>query len=107
MSTPQKKVEPIPAEYAGITPYLSINGAAAAVEFYKQAFGATEIMRLPGADGKLGHAEIKIGSALVMLADEAPEYGSLSPKTLGGSPVRLHMYVEDVDAFFEKAVAHG
>jgi PhnB protein len=107
MSTPQKKVEPMPAEYPGVTPYLSVNDAAAAIEFYKKGFGATEVMRLPGPDGKLGHAEIRIGSALVMLADEFPDYGNLSPKTLGGSAVRLHMYVEDVDAFFEKAVAAG
>ena len=107
MSTPQKKVNPIPAEYAGITPYLSVKGAAEAIEFYKKAFGATEMMRLPNPDGTLGHAEIKIGDALIMLADEYPDYGNLSPKTLGGSSVRLHMYVEDVDAFFEKAVAAG
>ena len=107
MSTPQKKVNPIPADYAGITPYLSVKGAAAAIEFYKKAFGAIELMRLPGPDETLGHAEIKIGDALVMLADEYPDYGNLSPKTLGGSSVRLHMYVEDVDAFFEKAVAAG
>jgi len=107
MSTPQKKVNPIPADYAGITPYLSVKGAADAIEFYKKAFGAIEMMRLPNPDGTLGHAEIKIGNALVMLADEYPDYGNLSPKTLGGSSVRLHMYVEDVDAFFEKAVAAG
>ena len=107
MSTPQKKVNPIPADYPGITPYLSVKGAADAIEFYKKAFGAIEIMRLPGPDGTIGHAEIKIGNALVMLADESPDYGNLSPKTLGGSPVRLHMYVEDVDAFFEKAIAAG
>jgi PhnB protein len=107
MSTPQKKVNPIPADYLGITPYLSVKGAADAIEFYKKAFGAIEMMRLPGPDGTLGHAEIKIGDALIMLADEYPAYGNLSPKTLGGSSVRLHMYVEDVDAFFEKAVAAG
>jgi len=107
MSTPQKKVNPIPADYSGITPYLSVKGAADAIEFYKKAFGAIEMMRLPNPDGTLGHAEIKIGNALVMLADEYPDYGNLSPKTLGGSSVRLHMYVEDVDAFFEKAVAAG
>ncbi len=107
MSTPQKKIEPMPAEYPGVTPYLSVNDAAAAIEFYKKGFGATELMRLPGPDGKLGHAEIRIGNALVMLADEYPAYGNLSPKTLGGSAVRLHMYVEDVDAFFDKAVAAG
>src|SRR6185369_3836502 len=107
MSTPQKKVEPVPAEYPGVTPYLSVNDAVAAIEFYKRGFGATEVMRLPGPDGKLGHAEINIGDALVMLADEFPEYGNLSPRTLGGSAVRLHLYVEDVDAFFAKAVAAG
>ena len=107
MSTPQKKVNPIPADYAGITPYLSVKGAADAIEFYKKAFGATEMSRLPNPDGTLGHAEIKIANALVMLADEYPAYGNLSPKTLGGSSVRLHMYVEDVDAVFEKAVAAG
>ena len=107
MSTPQKKVNPIPADYAGITPYLTVKGAAEAIDFYKKAFGAIEMMRLANPDGTLGHAEIKIGNALVMLADEYPDYGNLSPKTLGGSSVRLHMYVEDVDAFFEKAVAAG
>jgi PhnB protein len=107
MSTPQKKVEPIPKEYSGVTPYLSVNDAASAIEFYKKGFGATEIMRLPDPSGKIGHAEVKIGKALIMLADENPDYGNLSPKTLGGSAVRLHMYVENVDAFFEKAVAAG
>jgi PhnB protein len=107
MSTPQKKVEPIPAEYSGVTPYLAVNDAAAAIEFYKQGFGATEIMRLPEPSGKIGHAEVKIGNAIVMLADEHPANGHVSPATLGGSTVKLHMYVEDVDAFFEKAVAAG
>jgi PhnB protein len=107
MSTPQKKVEPIPAEYVGVTPYLAVNDAAAAIEFYKKGFGATELMRLPGPDGKIGHAEVKIGKAIVMLADEHPDAGHVSPKTLGGSTVKLHMYVEDVDAFFESAVAAG
>ena len=107
MSTPQKKVEPIPAEYAGVTPYLSVNDAAAAIEFYKQGFGATELKRLPGPDGKIGHAEVVIGKAIVMLADENPDTGHSSPQTLGGSTVKLHMYVEDVDAFFETAVAAG
>jgi len=95
MSTPQKKVEPIPAEYPGVTPYLAVNDAAAAIEFYKTAFGATELMRLPGADGRIGHAEVKIGSAIEMHADEHPDIGHVSPKTLGGSTVKLHMYVED------------
>lgn len=107
MSTPQKKVEPIPAEYPGITPYLGVKDAAAAIEFYKKAFGATERMRLDAPGGKIGHAEVAIGNTIVMLADESPEYGNLSPQTLGGSTVRLHMYVENVDAFFDKAVAAG
>ena len=107
MSTPQKQVEAIPAEYAGVTPYLSVNDAAAAIEFYKKGFGAMELMRLPAPDGKIGHAEVRIGKAIVMLADENPDTDHLSPQTLGGSTVKLHMYVEDVDAFFEKAVAAG
>ncbi|MEP6743687.1 MAG: VOC family protein [bacterium] len=107
MSTPKSKVNPIPAEYPGVTPYLSVKGGAEAIEFYKKGFGATELSRLANPDGTIGHAEIKIGNALVMLADEYPDYGNFSPKTLGGSAVRLHMYVEDVDAFFEKAVAAG
>ncbi|HVQ36410.1 MAG TPA: VOC family protein [Pyrinomonadaceae bacterium] len=107
MSTPQKKVEPIPAEYPGVTPYLAVSDAAAAIEFYKTGFGATELMRLPGPDGKIGHAEVRIGKAMVMLADEHPDTGHISPSTLGGSTVKLHMYVEDVDSFFEKAVAAG
>ncbi|MDQ5843741.1 MAG: VOC family protein [Acidobacteriota bacterium] len=107
MSTPQKKVEPIPAEYPGVTPYLAVNDAAAAIEFYKKGFGATERMRLPMPDGKIGHAEIMIGNAIVMLADEDPSAAHVSPKTLGGSTVKLHVYVEDVDAFFEKAEAAG
>ena len=107
MSTPQKKVEPIPAEYPGITPYLGVKDAAAAIEFYKKGFGATERMRLDAPDGKIGHAEVMLGNTMIMLADESPEDGNLSPQSLGGSPVRLHMYVEDVDAFFDKAVAAG
>lgn len=105
MSTPQKKVEPIPKEYSGVTPYLAVSDAAAAIEFYKQGFGARELMRLPSPDGRIGHAEIKIGEAIVMLADENPDADHISPKTLGGSTVKLHMYVEDVDQFFETAVA--
>lgn len=107
MSTVQKKVEPIPAEYPGVTPYLAVNDAAAAIEFYKSGFGATELMRLPGPDGKIGHAEVKIGNAMIMLADEHPDAGHISPRTLGGSTVKLHMYVENVDSFFEGAVAAG
>jgi len=107
MSTPQKKVEPIPKEYPGVTPYIAVNDAAAAIEFYKKGFGASELMRLPAPDGKIGHAEVKIGNAIVMLADENPDVDHVSPTTLGGSTVKLHMYVEDVDKFFETAVAAG
>src|SRR5688500_8812650 len=107
MSTPQKKVEPIPKDYPGVTPYLAVNDGAAAIEFYKKAFGATELMRLPAPNGKIGHAEVKIGNAIVMLADESSEAGHMSPPTLGGSTVKLHMYVEDVDAFFKTAEAAG
>lgn len=107
MSTPQQQVNPIPDQYPGINAYLSVNDAAAALEFYKTVFGATEILKLDAPDGKIAHAEVKIRDAILMLADENRDYGTLSPKTLGGSPVRLHMYVEDVDALFERAVAAG
>ena len=101
------KVKPIPDGYQGATPYLSTNGAAAAIEFYKKAFGAIETMRLTGPDGKVGHAEITIGAARIMLADERPEIGFPSPQKLGGSPVIIHLYVEDVDAVFSQATAAG
>jgi PhnB protein len=100
-------VKAIPDGYEGATPYLSIKGAADAIEFYKQAFGATEVMRMAEQSGRIGHAEIRIGKALVMLADEFPEMGFVSPKTLGGTPVGISLYVEDVDATVERAVAAG
>jgi PhnB protein len=100
-------VKAIPEGFEGATPYLSIKGAAAAIEFYKKAFGATETMRMAGPDGRIGHAEIKIGKANIMLADEHPEIGFLSPRTLGGSPVAIHIYVEDVDALAAQAEAAG
>jgi PhnB protein len=90
-----------------ITPHLVCAGAADAIEFYKKAFGAVEVMRLAGAKGKLMHASIKIGDASVMLVDELPEWGSSSPITLGGSPVTIHLYVPDVDAFVARAVGAG
>jgi PhnB protein len=101
------QVKAIPEGYEGATPYLSIKGAAEAIEFYKKAFGATETMRLADPSGKIGHAEIKIGKANIMLADEYPEMGFVSPKTLGGSPVTIHLYVEDVDAVASQAEAAG
>ncbi len=96
-----------PDGHDGATPYLSIKGAASAVEFYKKGFGATETMCMAGSDGKVQHAELKIGKASIMLADEFPEMGFRSPQSIGGSPVVLHVYVENVDAFLERAVAAG
>lgn len=99
-------VKPIPEGYHSITPYLCINGAAQALEYYKKAFGATELFRMEH-DGKIGHAEMKIGDSPFMLADEFPEMGFVSPQTLGGSPVGIMIYVADVDAVFKKAIEEG
>lgn len=92
---------------AQVIPYLHVKGAARAIEFYQRAFGATEVLRLSEPDGKIGHAEILIGGARIMLADEYPEYGSLGPQSLGGTSVSLHLTVPDVDAFAQQAVAAG
>ena len=100
-------VKPIPDGYHTVTPYLIIQGAAGAIEFYKKAFGAKELMRIPGPGGKVGHAEIQIGDSRIMLADEHPEMGAKAPGSFGGSPVGLMLYVEDVDARFNRAVAAG
>src|SRR5437867_8466507 len=100
-------VQAIPSGYAGVTPYLIIRGAARALEFYKKAFGATELMRFPGPGGTIGHAEMKIGEGVVMLADESVEMGHKSPQTLGGTATTLLFYVADVDAQFAKALAAG
>ena len=100
-------VKPIPEGYHTATPYLIIKGAADAIEFYKKAFGATELFRFPAPDGKIGHAEIKIGDSPIMLADAYPDMGYKGPKSLGGSPVSLMIYVEDVDTIFNRAVAGG
>ena len=99
--------KPIPDGYPRVTPYLCIDGAAAAIDFYKKAFGATERMRMGGPGGKIGHAEIEIEGGLIMLADEYPDMNFRSPKALGGSPVTVHMYVVDVDAFCARAAAAG
>jgi PhnB protein len=101
------KVKPIPAGYHTIIPYLSIKGAADAIEFYKKAFGATESMRMAQPDGRIGHAELQLGDSRVMLADEFPEMDFRSPRSMGGSPVHIHMYVEDVDNVVSRAVAAG
>jgi PhnB protein len=100
-------VKPIPEGYHTATPYLIIKGAADAIEFYKKAFGATELFRFPAPDGKIGHAEIKIGDSPIMLADEYPDMGYKGPKSLGGSPVSLMIYVEDVDSVFNRALDVG
>jgi len=100
-------VQAIPAGYAGVTAYLIIRGAARALEYYNKAFGATEIMRFPGENGTIGHAEIKIGDGVVMLADEMPDMGYRSPEALGGTPVSLMFYVPDVDVRFARAIAAG
>ena len=102
-----EKVNHIPEGYHSVTPYLVVNDGARALEFYRQAFGATEVFRMEGPDGKIGHAEIKIGDSHVMLADENPEMGARSPQAFGGSPVRLMLYVEDVDATVGRAVDAG
>ena len=100
-------VKPIPDGYPRVTPYLHVDGAAAAIEFYEKVLGAKERMRMPGPDGKLGHAEVELGNSVVMLADEFPEMGAVGPKTVGGTPVTLHTYVEDVDAVFAAALEAG
>ena len=104
---PAKKVQPIPAGYHSVTAYLSIREAGKALDFYKRAFGAKELLRMQGPDGKVGHAEIKIGDSHVMLADEFPNMGFLGPQSRGGTTVQLHLYVKGVDATVEKALAAG
>jgi PhnB protein len=100
-------VKPVPDGYHTITPYLSIKGAADAIEFYKRAFGATEVMRMAQPDGRVGHAELQIGDSRIMLADEFPEMDFRSPHSIGGTAVHLHMYVENVDGMVDRAVAAG
>lgn len=105
MPTP---VPPIPPGYHTATPYLIVSSASQAIKFYRQAFGATEHLRLPYPDGRIGHAEIKIGDSTIMLADEAPEMGYLGPHSIGGkTPVSICLYVENVDTVFEQALAAG
>jgi PhnB protein len=101
-------VDPIPAGYPRVTPYLCCRDASAAIDFYKDVFGAVERMRMPGdSPDTVGHAELEIGDGLVMLADEFPDHGFLSPKSVGGTPVTIHVYVTDADAVFAKALAGG
>lgn len=104
MSTTVRK---IPKGYHTMTPYMNIKGAAEAIEFYKKAFGAREVARILLPDGKIAHAEIEIGDSKIMLAEEVAQWGNKSPQTLGGSPVCLCLYVEDVDAVFDRALKAG
>jgi PhnB protein len=101
------KVKPIPDGHRTVAPYLAIKNAASALDFYKTAFGATETYKLIIPDGRVGHAEIRLGDSLIMLSDEFPEFGGKAPESLGGSPVSIHLYVEDVDAVFKRALAAG
>jgi PhnB protein len=101
------KVNPIPEGYRSVTPYLCISGASDAIEFYKAAFDAEELMRIPSPDGSIGHAEIKIEGSHIMLSAENVEMNFHSPKSIGGTPVHIYLYVEDVDRIFAQAVAAG
>ena len=101
------KVQAIPAGMHSLTPHLICRDAAAAMDFYARAFGAVELGRLPGPDGRLMHGSMRIGDSHLMLVDEMPEWGALGPQSLGGSPVTVHLYVEDVDAAFQRAVDAG
>ena len=101
------KIKPIPKGFHAVTPYLCVKGAAGAIAFYKKAFGAKEVMRMPGPGGTIGHAELQIGDSRIMLADEFPEMNFRSPRSVGGTPVNMHLYVPDVDRVTKKAVAAG
>jgi PhnB protein len=106
-TTKPDKVEPVPRGMHTVTPHLVCAGAAEAIEFYKKAFGAEELFRLPGPSEKLMHAAIRIGDSKVMLVDESPDWGALGPVALKGTPVTIHLQVEDADAWFERAVKAG
>ncbi|WP_239346198.1 MULTISPECIES: glyoxalase/bleomycin resistance/extradiol dioxygenase family protein [unclassified Frankia] len=100
-------VEPIPTDYPVITPYLHVDGAADAIDFYTQVLGATERMRIGAPGGKIGHAELVIGTSMIMLSDEFPEMDAAGPRTVGGTPVSIHVYVTDADAAHDRAVKAG
>jgi PhnB protein len=101
------KVKPAPDDYPRVTPYLCVDGANAAIEFYTTVLGATERMRIPSPGGRIGHAELEIGDSLIMLSDEHPEMDVRGPRSIGGTPVTLSLYVEDVDRVFERALQAG
>jgi PhnB protein len=100
-------VKPIPEGYPRVTPYLMVKGASDAIDFYTSVLGAQERMRMPGPGDSIGHAELSLGDSVIMLADESPDMGALGPKTVGGTPVMIHVYVEDVDDVCAKAIAAG
>jgi PhnB protein len=100
-------VDPIPDGYPQVTPYLCVDGANEAIEFYSKVFGATERMRMSGPDGKIGHAEVQLGQGLIMLADPHPEMGIRDPKDIGGTPVTISLYVENVDDVYKAALDNG
>ncbi len=100
-------VDAIPDQYPRVMPYLHVDGAADAIEFYEEVFDASERMRMPDPSGKIGHAELQLGDSVIMLADEYPDMGIRGPSAYGGSPVTISVYVDDVDAVFERAVAAG
>ena len=100
-------VKPIPDGYPRVTPYLCVDGAADAIKFYEKVLGAKERMHMPGPDGKIGHAELELGESIIMLADEHPDIGAVGPKTVGGTPVMISVYVEDVDSVFDAAIQAG
>ncbi|QBB70795.1 VOC family protein [Pseudolysobacter antarcticus] len=102
-----KNLKTIPDGFHTLTPYIVVRDAASAIAFYREAFGAEEMYRLTEPGGKVGHAELRIGNSLLMLADEYPDFGALSPQSIGGSPVKLHLSVDDVDDFFAHAIAAG
>ncbi|HEX4387138.1 MAG TPA: VOC family protein [Steroidobacteraceae bacterium] len=99
--------KPIPDGYHTVTPYLIINGASDAIDFYKRAFGATEIMRMPDPKGRIGHAEIRVGDSVIMMADEHHEMGYRGPRSLGGTSVSILLYVDNVDTVFDRAIKAG
>jgi PhnB protein len=99
--------KPIPDGYPRVTPYLIVDDANAAIDFYIEVLGATERMRMSAPEGRVGHAELEIGDSMIMLADEFPDMGARSPKAIGGTPVSLHVYVEDADRVFDRAIEAG
>lgn len=101
------KVSPVPKGYHTVIPYLVISGADRAIEFYKKAFGATEVVRMPGPDGKIAHAELQIGDSRIMLGEESPQMGYRSATTIGASPISLYVYLPDCDSVVKQAVAQG